>query len=63
MKLKVTHQTKDCIRCRKPAVLWTGFVEDRDRRPVLAGWCGKGCMYHWNAYHGEYRAWMGKTKA
>lgn len=58
--MKILHQTKQCVRCEKKARLWAGFVEQRDGRPVLAGWCGKRCEYAWRPYHGPYRKRMGK---
>jgi hypothetical protein len=60
--MKVKHQTKRCVRCQKSARLWSGFVAQRDGRPVLAGWCGKTCSRAWFGYHGSYRASFGRER-
>lgn len=59
----IIHQTRRCVRCQKPARLWRGFVEQKDGRPILAGWCGKRCAHAWFGYHGPYRKFMGKEGA
>ena len=58
----IYYQTKKCIRCSKPAKVWTGFVVDRWYATVIAGWCGKRCMRAWSSYHGLYATRMGKER-
>jgi hypothetical protein len=58
--MRIRHQTKRCVRCKETARLWTGFVQDRNGRHVLAGWCGKRCLKAWWSCHGPYRAELGK---
>lgn len=38
-------ETRNCVRCFKPALFWSGYVLDRRRQMVLAGWCSKKCQH------------------
>jgi hypothetical protein len=37
-------QTKNCVRCLKPAKMWTGHVRDLEtKEEIIAGWCSQRC--------------------
>lgn len=37
------NQTKNCIRCFKPAKIWSGHIL-RNGRQIVAGWCSERCQ-------------------
>lgn len=55
-----TSQTTKCIRCGKPAVLWTGHVRTKAGEQITAGWCKGACKRIWAGYFGPYKASMGR---
>jgi hypothetical protein len=61
MKRRVRWQTKNCIRCNRPAKIWGGAVR-MGRQWVLAGWC-KRCKYASYWFKGDYKPSMGKEPA
>lgn len=57
--IKLTD-TKNCVRCLKPAKLWSGHVLD-NKRQVTAGWCSESCMDS-QGFYGHYIKEMGSGK-
>ncbi len=59
MRRAIQWQTKDCIKCGKPAKVHGGAVR-LGRSWVLAGWC-HGCKrLTW--FHGDYSPKMGRER-
>lgn len=56
---KMTQTTK-CIRCNKPAKMWTGYVLKRNDDKVLAGWCSSHCEKAFRAYCGPFKMKYGE---
>ena len=49
-------QTKKCVRCGKPAEMWSGYVEKLSGETVDAGWCSRRCANKWVGRVGEFKA-------
>ncbi len=54
-------QTVNCVRCGKPAVLWSAHVL-RDSKKISAGWCSDECR-NTPGFVGHYKKWMGREDA
>lgn len=50
-------QTKNCVRCFKPAKIWTGHVVI-DGVKITAGWCSDKCL-NTKGFLGQYINKMG----
>lgn len=55
--------TKNCVRCGKPAKFWSGYVmqDIKKRKKVCAGWCSNRCAKQ-IGFSGQYLEWMGLKK-
>jgi len=51
-------QTKNCIRCFKPAKIYSGHVLDDKGKQITAGWCSERCMNK-QGFCGHYYKKMG----
>ena len=60
MKSGVRWQTKECVKCYRPAKMWGGAVRF-GREWVLAGWCRRCGRDKW--FHGDYSPRMGRERA
>lgn len=54
-------QTKNCIKCFKPAKIWSGHVLNEKQEQVTAGWCSSRCMDS-SGFFGHYHKKMGLEK-
>jgi len=60
---RISKKTKNCVRCFKPAVNWTGHIIKGKER-IFAGWCdscwiGVKEASHVEGFSGHYRREMG----
>ncbi|UCG02477.1 MAG: hypothetical protein JSW11_00495 [Candidatus Heimdallarchaeota archaeon] len=56
-------QTKKCIKCGKTARIWSGHVQTKDGRKVLAGWCSEECINSISdGYFGRFFKIFGEVK-
>lgn len=59
-------QTTKCIKCGKPAKMWTGHVQKRNGEHILAGWCSKRCEEiiagKFQGYCGSFRQELGEEE-
>ena len=60
------EKTKNCVRCFKPAIRWTGHIL-KDGERIMAGWCDD-CWYDGKptkkaeGFSGHYTRKMGIKK-
>ena len=64
----MVHETMNCVRCGKPAKIWSGHVDyfkytgNKMRRvSVIAGWCSNRC-FNDRGFRGMYSAHMGDRR-
>ena len=56
-------QTKNCVRCGRPAKFWCGHVMLKNGERIMAGWCSH--IYFRSlatGFCGYYQDWMGVVK-
>lgn len=50
------YETTCCVRCGKPARMWSGHIL-LGKHKVVAGWCLKGCL-DVKGFVGHHHEWM-----
>ena len=49
-------KTKNCVRCFKPATMWTGHIIYKGKT-AIAGWCSDKCL-DTKGFKGHYKGQM-----